>query len=370
MLKAYKFEELEDEQNKAIAKLEEVLKLEEEARISRNKAIEIQQETELEMKEIEAQRAIIANELAKAEPELRNARRAVSSISDAALNELVSLQKPPSVVENVLRVAVWIIHSKEEFTPPSAKTVKSPRSVKSRPTTGSKHRRKQFFGSDTLSQDLSPSGDTDGGSGSSSTVSLLTNSKTKKKKKTPRLTNSKSAASGGSARPRTATGPNRSARERREKNRSKTGATKNKDKKQDILKQSWRDVRKKLSGAKFKKQVLEFDPKTLSKNVCDRIEKEFLIMEDFSYERANTASKVLGPLVQWIVSLVVYGKIWWKIRPMAIKVAELEAALAWKTEEVARLKETSELMHNKVIQIRSEILIMIGYKKVDEFYLM
>ena len=54
----------------------------------------------------------------------------------------------------------------------------------------------------------------------------------------------------------------------------------------------------------------------------------------------------------------------------AVKVAELESALAWKTEEVARLKETSEIMHNKVIQIRGEILIMIGYKKVDDFYLM
>ena len=123
-----------------------------------------------------------------------------------------------------------------------------------------------------------------------------------------------------------------------------------------------------ITSGNFKKDILEFDPKTLAKKVCNKIESDFLVLEDFNFERANKASKVLGPLVQWIISLVAYGKIWYTIRPMANKVAELEVALESRKEEVEQLKQTSEVMHQKVIEIRGEILVMIGYKKIGDLF--
>ena len=366
-VKGRKFEELEQEQNKAIRKLEDILKFEENARVSRDKAVRIQEETELEVKEIDAQRAIIANELAKAEPQLRNARKAVSSISDAALNELVSLKKPPSTVSNVLTVAVWIIAAKVEAVSKSNRSnQKAPKS-----TTGASANRK-FFDSSSLSSPNTP--------GSSKSPNHKDKSSGQRKGNQNRP---KSTRNGKGARERS------KSRAREKKRHFKTALV------CLCLFVFYLfcyfylliyifylvfllvfffifrgDTRKMINSLDFKKQVMQFDPKTLAKHVCSKIESDFLVLEDFDIARANKASKVLGPLVQWIVSLVGYGKIWFTIRPMALKVSELEQALEQKQTEVKELQQTSETMHQKVKEIRSEMLIMIGYKKIGELYFM
>ena len=68
-----------------------------------------------EMKQINEQRRLIAAELAKAEPQLLEAREAVKKIDTRALDELLSLQKPPRTVELVLTVAGLILYESEQF---------------------------------------------------------------------------------------------------------------------------------------------------------------------------------------------------------------------------------------------------------------
>ena len=135
-----------------------------------------------------------------------------------------------------------------------------------------------------------------------------------------------------------------------------------------ILTQSWSDTRVMLTRGNFKKSVLEFEPKTLPKNVHQRIEKEFLILEDFTVLRANQASKVLGPLVKWILSIIGYTTIWYSLKPMAEQVSELETALAVKQIELIKVKTIAKESQAKVIEIRTEMLRMVGYHKIGDLY--
>lgn len=89
MLEGKKYRELENEQNKAIAKLQTIVGLEEDARVASDKALQLAKETEEEMKGIDRKRQIIADKLKHAEPELAAARLAVTDIDDRALNELL-----------------------------------------------------------------------------------------------------------------------------------------------------------------------------------------------------------------------------------------------------------------------------------------
>ena len=454
MIRGRKFEELESEQNKAIEKLTTVVDLEEEARICRNKAIEIQKETELEMKEIDAQREVISKELKKAEPDLIAARLAVEDINDRALNELISLKKPPPTVVNVLTVAVWIVNSVDvssSSSSGSSTNTKGPTTVAlksaasdttSLSSTGTRRGRTRTaesaetaklrrleMNSFSLSTGLRSSS-----LRSSSTPRARKSgkaSKTSKIAKTPKTPRAKSKSKAKRDRasssalnlnlyqdlasPRRSRTPSNefsnndsalsltplSESESQIKKRSKSkiisrSPRKNKGNKgnsaaatpktpkhskkgsridklksrnfEKILTQPWSDTRVMLTRGNFKKSVLSFDPKQLPKKVCKRIETDYLILEDFTVLRANQASKVLGPLVKWIQSLIGYTKIWYAIEPMAIKVAELERALGVKTLEVKRLKSISTESHAKVIQIRSEMLKMVGYHKIGELY--
>ena len=111
LLRGKKIEELEKEQDEAISKIKLAMELESSATKTRNDANQLRNETQLEMEEINKQKEIIKKELAKVEPQLQLALSAVEDINDDALNELISLPKPPSVVKNVLTIAVGIVNS-------------------------------------------------------------------------------------------------------------------------------------------------------------------------------------------------------------------------------------------------------------------
>lgn len=395
-LRGYKFEDLEKEQNKAIDKLKEVLSLEEKARASRNKAVKIQKQTEKHLAKIKKQKAIVEKELAKAEPALLEARRAVSTISESELTELVSLRKPPAVVANILTVAVWIMYTQVDplpqlpdhmieaynnnknnsgdATPNSPISPKSPKSpsggggrlnLSINGNTHGKAKSSFNFSEAAAKAVQNPRGkDSSKGGGSRSLAATPKHQATRsyggggsKARSLSRPTSARKLGSSGGG------GNNSHFRQR-----SSSNALGNDKKKKDVLSLPWQEVRKLIMSMNFKKSVLAFDPKNMVKEVCLKIEKDFLTMEDFTIERANRASKVLGPLVQWIKSLIEYGGVWYKILPMAQEVRRLEIDLEIKKIQVEKLQKKSKEMNARVVQIRSEMLIMIGYKKIGQLY--
>lgn len=80
-------------------------------------------------KDLANQRDKVSAALAKAEPQLKKSKDAVSAIDDATLNELLSFSKPPPIVSKVLTVVAYVISESDLISTSSGRsTPRSPRS--------------------------------------------------------------------------------------------------------------------------------------------------------------------------------------------------------------------------------------------------
>ena len=95
-----------------------------------------------------------------------------------------------------------------------------------------------------------------------------------------------------------------------------------------MLKQPWKEIKGFLKSYNLTQQIGAFDPTTVDYKCYQRIEKEYLSLNEFTISRANKASKALGPIVEWIASCVEYGTIWHEIQPMVEEIETLEKAIA------------------------------------------
>ncbi|ETO14538.1 Dynein heavy chain family protein, partial [Reticulomyxa filosa] len=104
-----KFEELETEQNLAIEKLKQILQFETDVNLQHKKALELQMQVDKEIQIIQEKQAIVDAELAKVQPAIDEARKAVGSTTKADWNELRTYKNPKDVLKAVMTVAVALV---------------------------------------------------------------------------------------------------------------------------------------------------------------------------------------------------------------------------------------------------------------------
>jgi len=104
-----KLEELEKEQNMAIEKLKEILQFENDVNAQHKRALDLQLEVDKEIQIIQEKQAIVDAELAKVQPAIDEARKAVGSTTKADWNELRTYKNPKDVLKAVMTVAVALV---------------------------------------------------------------------------------------------------------------------------------------------------------------------------------------------------------------------------------------------------------------------
>merc|ERR1712113_381646 len=107
-----KSKKLNEEQKKAKETLDQMMVAEKEASKSREQAIKMNGEVEIEMKEINERTAAVQAELAEAKPALEAAQKAVSNINKKQLNEIKALKKPPKMVDMTMRAVAVLMGRK------------------------------------------------------------------------------------------------------------------------------------------------------------------------------------------------------------------------------------------------------------------
>ncbi len=108
--------ELEQKNKQANEKLLQMVGDQQEAEKKRQESVELQGRLATQEAEIAGKRASAEKELARAEPAVEEARKAVSSIQKAHLDEIRALRKPPAMIQRVLEaVCVMLGHGKLDW---------------------------------------------------------------------------------------------------------------------------------------------------------------------------------------------------------------------------------------------------------------
>merc|ERR1719320_2235019 len=97
---------------------------------------------------------------------------------------------------------------------------------------------------------------------------------------------------------------------------------------------SWKEVQKMLGDKNFIPMILKFDTNKVSEKVRKKINRRYISNEEFTFERANKASKVAGPLVMWVKAQVKFAHLLDSVEPMTREIRELRAAMIANLERL------------------------------------
>ncbi|GAB7338645.1 hypothetical protein MBLNU457_5378t2 [Dothideomycetes sp. NU457] len=83
-----------------------------------------------------------------------------------------------------------------------------------------------------------------------------------------------------------------------------------------------------------------------------KMERDYLSNDDFSYERANRASKACGPLVQWVEAQVSFSGILARVGPLRNELTHLQ-------DQALQTRAEAQAINNEVVELEKRIA---GYK--------
>jgi dynein heavy chain 1, cytosolic len=124
---------------------------------------------------------------------------------------------------------------------------------------------------------------------------------------------------------------------------------------------SWKTIQGIVRRDDFIASIVNYDNELqMTPSLRERMRREFLANEDFTYERVNRASKACGPLVQWVQAQVDFSEILDRVGPLREEVKYLEEqALQTKAEALA-IENTITKLEQSISTYKSEYAALIS----------
>lgn len=99
----------------------------------------------------------------------------------------------------------------------------------------------------------------------------------------------------------------------------------------------------------FIASIVRYDnEKQMTRSHRVKMQNDYLSKEEFTFERANRASKACGPLVQWVEAQVTYSAILDKVGPLREEVGQLE-------EQALQTRAEAQAINNEVQKLEDSI---------------
>ena len=112
---------------------------------------------------------------------------------------------------------------------------------------------------------------------------------------------------------------------------------------------SWKAIQAIVRRDDFIASIVGYDnERQMTKAHRMRMQNEFLSKDEFTYERANRASKACGPLVQWVEAQVNYSAILDRVGPLREEADQLE-------EQALQTKAEAQAIENTIIDLERSI---------------
>ncbi|RMZ76007.1 hypothetical protein DV738_g5168, partial [Chaetothyriales sp. CBS 135597] len=108
---------------------------------------------------------------------------------------------------------------------------------------------------------------------------------------------------------------------------------------------SWKAIQAIVRREDFIASIVNYDNEVqMTDSLREKMRRDFLSNDEFTFERVNRASKACGPLVQWVEAQVNYSEILNRVGPLRAEVEELEdQALQTKAEAKAIMNTITKL---------------------------
>lgn len=123
---------------------------------------------------------------------------------------------------------------------------------------------------------------------------------------------------------------------------------------------SWKTVQSIIRRDDFISSIQNFDTTKMSKQVRDRMMRDYISNPAFNYEAVNRASRACGPLVQWVIAQVRFSEILDKVEPLRQEVASLEQQADHTKQQARVVEETVEELEASIARYKEEYALLIS----------
>ena len=111
----------------------------------------------------------------------------------------------------------------------------------------------------------------------------------------------------------------------------------------------WKTIQGIMRRDDFIASIVGYDnEKQMTKTHRLKMQNEYISKEDFTYERANRASKACGPLVQWVQAQVNYSAILDRVGPLRDEAERLE-------DQALQTKAEAQAIENNIVDLEKRI---------------
>ncbi|KAF4549174.1 Dynein heavy chain-like protein [Elsinoe fawcettii] len=123
----------------------------------------------------------------------------------------------------------------------------------------------------------------------------------------------------------------------------------------------WKTIISIIRKDDFIPSIVHYDNETqMTASHRTKMEREYLTKDDFSYERANRASKACGPLVQWVEAQVSFSSILARVGPLRAELAELQDQALQTRAEAQAINNEVEDLEKRIGKYKTEYAALIS----------
>ena len=124
---------------------------------------------------------------------------------------------------------------------------------------------------------------------------------------------------------------------------------------------SWKTIQGIVRREDFIASIVNYDNEAqMTTALREKMTREFLSNDDFTFERVNRASKACGPLVQWVEAQVNYSSILHRVGPLRAEVEQLEDQALQTKAEAKAIENTISKLEQSIATYKTEYAALIS----------
>lgn len=124
--------------------------------------------------------------------------------------------------------------------------------------------------------------------------------------------------------------------------------------------ESWKTVQGILRRDDFIPSITSFDTTKMTRQLRDKMYREYLGRPGYTFENVDRASKACGPLVKWVIAQVRFSDILDKVEPLRAEVQSLEDQAAQTKHQAATMMELIAELEASIAQYKDEYALLIS----------
>lgn len=123
---------------------------------------------------------------------------------------------------------------------------------------------------------------------------------------------------------------------------------------------SWKTVQSVIRRDDFITSIVNFDTRKMTDQLRERMKRDYLSRDSFTFDTVNRASKACGPLCKWVIAQVHYSDILDKVGPLRNEVDSLERQARQTEEQASMIVTMIAELERRIASYKDEYALLIS----------